>query len=338
MATGLVKTEIKMATEAPSLFGSQFGLIPNFSGEDDISVATFFSKLQLVSHFSQWSEAQTLGAAQLCLSGAAAYYVANNPHIISSFAEFKKCMTERFSPKVARVSLEKLISTCSQEERETVAAFSTRLRSLGRQLLETHEGTAPELKLMHKFMEDRLVAQFLAGLRPDLARFVAVRDPKNLIDAEKFARLEESASVIRRQTNSELNWVGESRQVRSGAGEDIGIRETGSNCQQTHSCCEMRVEQEVAKREKHRRQEPSGNVHAQQSRVGQTFQREIRCFNCNKMGHLARYCRQKNVQCFNCGEVGHIGKNCPLLLCGICKKGGHRPVECRQRNSQAGNE
>ena len=54
---------------------------------------------------------------------------------------------------------------------------------------------------MTKLMEDKLVAEFFAGLRPDIARFVAVRNPRYLVEAEKFARLE--ASAARAQATSQ---------------------------------------------------------------------------------------------------------------------------------------
>ncbi|XP_025265055.1 uncharacterized protein LOC112638147 [Camponotus floridanus] len=39
-----------------------------------------------------------------------------------------------------------------------------------------------------------------------------------------------------------------------------------------------------------------------------------RCYNCNKLGHIASDCRQPKREkgsCFKCGEMGHISKDCP---------------------------
>ncbi|KMQ87910.1 gag protein [Lasius niger] len=39
-----------------------------------------------------------------------------------------------------------------------------------------------------------------------------------------------------------------------------------------------------------------------------------RCYNCNKIRHLAADCRQPKREkgsCFKCGEMGHISKDCP---------------------------
>lgn len=41
--------------------------------------------------------------------------------------------------------------------------------------------------------------------------------------------------------------------------------------------------------------------------------KSLRCYNCNKLGHLATDCRQPKREkgsCFNCGEMGHIAKDC----------------------------
>src|SRR4051794_11980770 len=39
---------------------------------------------------------------------------------------------------------------------------------------------------------------------------------------------------------------------------------------------------------------------------------EIRCFNCNKMGHFKNDCKEKKqIQYFNCQEVGHKSPDCP---------------------------
>ncbi|XP_011859315.1 PREDICTED: uncharacterized protein LOC105556813 [Vollenhovia emeryi] len=43
--------------------------------------------------------------------------------------------------------------------------------------------------------------------------------------------------------------------------------------------------------------------------------RSPRCYNCNKLGHLAADCRQPEREkgsCFHCGEMGHLVKDCPV--------------------------
>jgi hypothetical protein len=37
--------------------------------------------------------------------------------------------------------------------------------------------------------------------------------------------------------------------------------------------------------------------------------RELKCFKCNKLGHMARKCKSK-IKCYTCGNTGHISKMC----------------------------
>jgi len=39
------------------------------------------------------------------------------------------------------------------------------------------------------------------------------------------------------------------------------------------------------------------------------FNRQVKCFNCNSFGHIARMCKKRPV-CRNCGTPGHISENC----------------------------
>lgn len=74
----------------------------------------------------------------------------------------------------------------------------------------------------------------------------------------------------------------------------------------------------------------------------------VRCFNCNREGHLSRNCRERwsNVRervdrrsdqkdsrrCFACKEIGHIRRDCPNVRCQLCKKNGHFRHQCLMRN------
>ena len=76
----------------------------------------------------------------------------------------------------------------------------------------------------------------------------------------------------------------------------------------------------------------------------------VRCFNCNREGHISRNCpdRLPNVtgqvfrrsehkdspRCFACKEIGHIRRDCPNVKCPICKRNGHFRHQCMMRNRE----
>jgi cellular nucleic acid-binding protein len=36
----------------------------------------------------------------------------------------------------------------------------------------------------------------------------------------------------------------------------------------------------------------------------------IRCYRCNKNGHIARDCKENSERCYRCNQSGHIAKDC----------------------------
>lgn len=70
-----------------------------------------------------------------------------------------------------------------------------------------------------------------------------------------------------------------------------------------------------------------------------------RCYNCLRMGHIARNCameKSEGMKCFNCMETGHTNQECKKSsVCPQCNTEGHRPdtMACpqfRTRRKQGG--
>ena len=86
----------------------------------------------------------------------------------------------------------------------------------------------------------------------------------------------------------------------------------------------------------------------------------VRCFKCDKEGHISRNCRESSAnvrvrfdrrfdrrldqrldqrldrndppRCFACKEIGHIRRDCPNIKCNHCKRNGHFSHQCYLRH------
>ncbi|KAH9373512.1 hypothetical protein HPB48_003464 [Haemaphysalis longicornis] len=57
-----------------------------------------------------------------------------------------------------------------------------------------------------------------------------------------------------------------------------------------------------------------------------------RCYRCNGTGHISKDCqhRPEEMSCYKCGKMGHIARQCkePEKTCQICHKQGHISRDC----------
>lgn len=311
----------------PSI-GGQIHLIPNFSGEDETSVEKFLESVRIVSHLSGWNEQQTLGVARLRLSGAAADFVTANPHIVDSYANFSLALKQRFNVKISPFMLERMFTTCMQKPLESVAEFSTRLRNLGNKLRESMRN--PQSESSKLMMEDRLLAQFLIGLREEIGRFVLVRNPKGIVEAEAYATMEE-ASIRNYQIRT--NSV-QALQFDSPHEWSINLAQQLASPKQNRTWNGPLNSSE----------RPQVSPPAERSHRDHHGNRRINssprtCYRCGLAGHIARSCPAREDSsrgCYKCGERTHDPRNCPLVLCGKCGKMGHFPIRCPTGGSMTG--
>ncbi|KAG8239592.1 hypothetical protein J437_LFUL019236 [Ladona fulva] len=302
---------------APAI-GNQIYFIPTFSGDDDVSVNKFLECVKITSHLSAWTEQQTLGVVRLRLEGSAAEYVQANPHVLESYELFSTSLQRRFTFKKSPHSVERMFNTCVQGNLESVNVYATRLRKIARELREISYD--PRSEATRRTIDHRLLSQFLIGLREEIARFVLVRNPSSIREAEDFALLEEANSRNYALKQAEVR----SMQQFPTPSAWQGISNTPQNpFLSSNGGTPPAYGQINAIQAKQQQPEVTPSPDTPRGT-------ERRCYHCGRSDHIARFCRSRPRNCFNCGRTNHLSKECPLLLCGICKKAGHRPLDCNR--------
>lgn len=373
---------------APAIQSNHIMLIASFSRDGEPSVSSFLKNLEIVSRMGQWSGVQTLTVAKLKLTGRAEEYFNANPHLLTSYETFAAGLKQAFTNKISKFALERMFSSCTQGPMESVSQFALRLKGIANQLRDSYNN--PDSEGTKQMMEERSLAQFISGLKPDLYRFVQVRGPGTLQQAEEYAMAEEANTrgyltlhanepPSQPQFQFPQNHVALPPPVMNPYNNIPGLQSQPNGNfyslpRQGHSahpayipaaagCCNnipyspqyLANIPSVAPMQNQYQpnnfmsntQTPqvfAAQVPTQTNRTDQVTNQARRrdlsitqCYNCNKKGHIARFCRSRGQTCYNCGNSQHTTKNCPLIICGLCNQNGHRPVDCPKNGENRGN-
>lgn len=251
---------------ANSFNNSFIDLIPNFSGDLKISVKTFITKINDVGNLNKWSEEDKVRVARLKLCDAAEEIFQNEESRNVTFEQFSSILKNKFERKVPLATMLQDLALCAQLDSESVSEFATKIRKLGRQIFGNNFSSD----------NDNLIqARFVAGLKPELQRYVLLRSPQNFEQSVEIAINEES--------NCRL--VQHSIRMRDNFQSSDGANSNAVNI------LKEQIELLTEKVQNLSTQVSINNVGAAHNR-GRPKQR-LTCFYCGKAGHIKTHCRKR---------------------------------------------
>jgi hypothetical protein len=284
--------------------GGHAYLVSRFTGESDVTVEEFIEAVSVSKLLCGWTEEQTLAIARLRLGGTAADFVrANKSTAQVNWEAMKKALRGRFGSRVSRYALEQKFISCFQKKGESAAEYATRLQLIGCELEKAMRADNDNQELPAGVMSDRILHQFLSGLRKELRRFVLVRSPRTLTAAIEAAEAEEAA----------LEPAASGLHSRD---HDVLAMEAPPQLGATYRPAPPPM--------------PQQNVPSRAQNTSY-YNNPRPQFSSRRNDNFPP--RSTTVQCWQCGQLGHIARECPLLLCGICHQSGHRPINCAANNA-----
>lgn len=260
-------------------FQEYFPLIPVFSGENpEVSIHDFLDKINEISQFAGWTQDHKIFVTKSKLTSEASRFLRSQPQLKNSrvFADLQKALVSRFCPISSPQNDLLSFTTAVQRVGESNRAYLTRLSGLA------HKCFTDDDKLRNRL----LINQCMAGFLPNVRRFIMAQGPKSYEEIWQLAVREEEVSALE-HNSTPVNAA--------------PIAQSHSELAEIRDLLKLSIQTQDAKIDKLSKElndirvtmSSSRNVeNPQRSRVSQ-FPSIIKCFRCQKTGHIAKNCRVK---------------------------------------------
>jgi len=263
--------------------------IPNFEGHS--SIEEFLSIIEETAVLANWSEEQRLSVARLKLRGQAKQLLEAEPTLKNTkqWKDLKEALQNQFTKHFVSGSAMKQFIECKQRMGESCRQFLTRLKILGNRTLKLTRIPGTDQIIKTKLEQD-ITSQFVLGLCLPIKQRVLSANPTGLEDALEIAEREETIESFLKPTNNR-----ECRMVQTSEQKPNGYNSQNYSYQP----------------------KPTFNRRNQnQSGVANSMGQNGNCFVCNRPGHWKNECKERRrpqteVKCYQCQEMGHIARFCP---------------------------
>lgn len=270
-------------------------VIPNFDGNSSFS--RFFDKFNSIAEYCNWDANDKILALSLRLTGEAQEFINTQRNLkqAKDFDLIVNSLRDRFETKSNMASNITKLTQAYQLPCENARQFFSRLEGISYNCVPNNNSTEFE-----DYRQQLLLSAAKQGLRVELLRGIASTALNSYNEFKKHAlTFEENFKVI------EPLELAATIQAKAGEKSDNKIDSLTDKIEQlTVKLNDMQIQLNAQsihsnKENSHRTRNVNNHLQAQSKK---------KCFRCNKLGHIAKYCRIPF--CNFCNRSGHSLDNC----------------------------
>lgn len=279
-------------------------LIPLWGGQES-EAAQFFRTIDTVAVMGRWSVEQKRAVLTLKLTGEALLFSQERP-AEDTYADLKKHLQDRFvRPKEAGPALKELMSMVQGTE-ESARSYAERIIR-----------KATYLSGLGYIQPDELLREiFLDGLRQGIGTQVRYAPVGTFAEAlTSGERIEKALERNKHIDTKRVHFIQPPSDNESEIDEVVKTKAAPVNYVYTPE----RGDQQDPHRADGRKRSPGACPNCGQTGHWLNQCPQIRCYRCDRRGHMARGCKETRGRgrerredwCYNCQRTGHYAKDCP---------------------------